>query len=569
MVKEKRQNPGLQKSLQLLIMLAILVVINILASYTYHRFDLTKERRFTLSDATKSLLGELEDVVFVKVYLEGDFPAGFKRLSNSSREMLNEFKAIGSHRIEYEFIDPFEDANDQQKKEIYEQLVKKGLQPTNLKVRGDKEYSEKIIFPGAIFRYRDRELPVHLLQNQVGQSPHEALNASVAMLEYKFAKAIKSITRLDKPKLAFLEGHGELTETEIADVARTLSEFYQMIRLDLTDELFIPQDYDAIVIAKPRFRFSEPDKYKIDQYIMYGGKVLWLIDPLQAEMDSLQGKNEFFAQPYDLKLDDMLFKYGVRINPSLVQDVYCNPVPLVIGYQGDIPQTELYPWYFFPILNGTDNHAIVKNLDGIATEFAGSLDTVGAKNISKRILLQTSRYSRHLFSPVRVNLGLARAKPEPEQFNIPFQNVAVLLEGSFSSVFKNRLAPKTLAMIDTVQQLKFREQGEVTKMIVVADGDVIKNDINADGMVFPLGYYRFTDQTFANKDFIVNALEFLIDDARLIETRSKEVKLRMLDRAAIRSSKVKWQLINVLLPVILILVFGLTYKFVRKKKYAR
>ena len=366
-----------------------------------------------------------------------------------------------------------------------------------------------------------------MLNNQFGQGPQEALNNSIILLEYKFAKAIKNLIRNRKPQVAFLEGHGELGDQEIDDLARSLSEFYELVRHDLAKELFIPKEYDVVVVAKPDTFFKESDKYKIDQYIMRGGKVLWFLETLHAEMDSLRGRNVFIPQPYRLNLEDQLFKYGVRVNNNLIQDLVCNPIPLVIGYQGDVLQTQIYPWYFFPLLTSSGDHPIVKNMDAVAAQFVSSIDTVGAKDIRKTVLLHSSQYTKLVFDPVRVNLGILKNPPDEAQFNKPYQAAAVLLEGEFESVFENRLAATTLRMIDTVQDHSFKERSIPTKMIIVADGDIIRNDMTRDGLAYPLGYDKYSDQTFANKDFILNALEYLIDDSKLIETRAKEIKLRM------------------------------------------
>ncbi|MCH8329807.1 MAG: gliding motility-associated ABC transporter substrate-binding protein GldG [Bacteroidetes bacterium] len=558
-----------QKALiQLALLLAILIFVNILSSGLYTRIDLTQEKRFTLAEPTKQMLAELEDMVYVKIYLEGEFPAGFKRLRNSAQEMLDEMRSYSNNKIDYEFIDPFEGVGAEEKQEIYNQLVQKGLEPTNLQVQGQEEYSERIIFPGALFNYRGKEIAVHLLHNQFGQGPQEALNTSVILLEYKFTKAIRNLTTSYKPQLAFTEGHGELLDEDIEDLARSLQEFYTMVRFDLSEEIAIPQEYSCLVIAKPTKKFNKQDKYKIDQFIMNGGKVLWLVEGVKADMDSLQNKNEFFTQINDLNLDDILFKYGVRVNFDLVQDLYCNPIPLVIGFQGDMPQSKLYPWYYFPVFTSRNDHPINKNLDVVSSQFCSTIDTVGAKKVKKTVLMATSDYTKVMPHPVKVHLGIMREEPDPSRFTKKSQPTAVLLEGIFESVFKNRLTPETMQMIDTVQKLPYLEQSVETKMVIIADGDIMKNERSSGGLGYPLGYYPFTEQTFANKDLLLNIFEYLVGDAGLMETRSKEITLRMLDTRKVKEEKFKWQLINIGVPLALVLIFGFIYNFIRKRKYA-
>jgi len=401
---------------------------------------------------------------------------------------------------------------------------------------------------------------LQILENQIGYGPMEALNNSVELLEYKLAYAIKNSTTSGKYKIGFIEGHGELSEAEVADISTHLSNFYQVDRIDLPAQIKISRTYKAIIIAKPRKEFSEKDKFKIDQYIMYGGKVLWLVETLNAEMDSLQKNQLFVTIPYPLNLEDQLFKYGVRINQNLIQDLQCNPIPVVINEN----QTEMFEWHYFPVVISNNKHPIVNNLDAVMCKFANGIDTVRAKNIKKTILLTSSKYSRVLFSPVRVHL--TKHKPPPTQFNKPYQPIAVLLEGEFESVFKRRLKFQTLQMLDSLK-MDFKEKSVPTKMIVISDGDVIKNDVSRNNQIYPLGYYKFTRQTFANKDLILNCIEYLCDEEGLIEARSKEIKLRLLDKIKIREEKLKWQLINIFIPVILIAIFGLGYNFVRKRKY--
>lgn len=565
----KQQSAKFKSLLTLLLLLIVLVLVNMVAFHFYKRFDLTKEKRFTLSAATKDLLKNLDDDIFIKVYLEGEFPAGFKRLRNATQEMLDEFKAASNGKIHFVFEDPLANKNETEKKEIYEQLMEKGLQPTNLRVNNDNQYSSKIIFPGAIVRYRDREMTLQLLENQIGLGPQEVLNNSIELLEYKIANKVKKITQRTKPLIAFSEGQGELSDDEMADIKRSLEDLqYEVERLKISDVPSIPKRYNLLVIAKPTIAFREQEKFKIDQFIMNGGSVLWLIDAVNAEMDSLRGKDVYFANKRELNIDDQLFRYGARINPYLVQDLQSNKIPLVVGMVGNQPQTELFPWVYFPVLMGNDNHPIVRNLDAIQTQYIGTVDTVKSKGVNKTFLLTTSQYSKALMAPVRVHFSMLKQEPDIATFNKKNIPVSVLLEGQFQSVFKNRLSPETISMMDSLK-ISFVEKSKFSKMIVIADGDIIKNEISSKGTIMPLGFYSFTEQNFANKDFILNCVEYLADENQLIETRNREIKIRLLDKQKIQSSKSTWQIINMAIPVIIIIVFGIIYNTIRKRKYAQ
>ncbi|HXH19482.1 MAG TPA: gliding motility-associated ABC transporter substrate-binding protein GldG [Chitinophagales bacterium] len=548
-----------------------IVLFNITAQQYYKRLDLTKERRYTLSNATKELLRNLDDVVYVRIYLEGEFPAGFKRLRNSARDLLDEFKYYSRRNIEYVFINP-NAGSVEDRKAVYKELTEKGLQPTNLRVKGDEELSQRIIFPGALFIYRGQELPVLLLENQIGLGPQEVLNNSAELLEYKFANAIKKLTQRTKPLILFSRGQGELQDRKIQDIVETLQELqYRVDTVNLTTEL-IPRQANVLIVAKPTRKFREQEKFKLDQFIMNGGSVLWLLDVMNAEMDSLRGKSVYLSLPRDLNLDDQLFKYGVRLNTDLVQDLQCNRIPLVVGMLGDQPQTELFPWYYFPLITPGTEHALVRNLDAIALQFAGTIDTVGKRDsqhiIHKIPLLRSSPHSKALLSPVRLHFSMLQEPPDVSAFNQKNLLLGVLLEGKFESVFKNRVAETFMQALDSINQ-PFRDESIFSKMIVVADGDVIRNDTSSTGAIYPLGYWRFTDQTFANKDFILNCIEYLADDTRLIETRNKEIRLRLLNNQKVKKEKTKWQLVNTGVPLLLVILFGLFYNWLRKKRYAK
>jgi ABC-2 type transport system permease protein len=560
----KNRNNKHSDILNLILGLAILVLVNVISAYVFKRIDLTTEKRFTLSDATVEMLKNLDDVVFVRVYLEGEFPAGFKRLRNATKEMLDEFRAIAGDNIQYEFIDPSANPDEKERKALYAQLTKQGIQYTNLEFREGESKSEKIIFPGAIVAYKEREAPVQILKSQIGVPPEVMLNNSIQQIEYELANTIRKLASEKVSTVAFIEGHGELDSLFTADIMKSLSEYYNIKRLKINEQLKALQNIDAIVIAKPDSAFSEKDKFIIDQFIMRGGKVLWLIDRTYADMDSLSKSSNFMALTKDLNLDDMLFKYGVRINTNLVQDLQAVPIPIVIGYIGNQPQQKFFPWFYFPLLMPYAKHPIVNNLNAIKAEFISTIDTVGAKGITKTPLLHTSKYTKVLPTPVRVSINMLREEPKIEQFNKSFQPLAVLLEGEFESNFKNRLAPE---LLDS-KEINFKEKGIPTKMIVVADGDIIKNQVQySTGRAMPLGYDKYTNEVYGNKNFILNAMNYLLDDSGLIGARSKEIKLRLLDIDKLKRERTSWQFLNVVTPLLLVVLYGLIRFYWRKRKY--
>jgi ABC-2 type transport system permease protein len=565
-VKQKTTSSKQLSIAQLLIALVIIVLLNIAGSFVFHRFDLTSEKRYSLSPATKDLLKSLDDVVLVKVYLEGEFPAGFKRLRNETKEMLDEFRAYAGDNVQYEFINPSESTDEKVRNQVYQHLLKEGLQPTNLTVKEESGKSEKIIFPGAIFSYKGRNASVQLLKSRLGVGPEEMLNSSIQQLEYEFSNSIRKLSKPLKLKIAFIQGHGELDQLHTTDIAKALIEYYSIKTVRLDENIHALETYDAAIIAKPDSAFSEKDKFIIDQFLMRGGKIMWFIDPVYADMDSLQNKlGMTFGISNPINLDDMLFKYGVRLNDNLVQDLQAAPIPVVTGYSGNQPQQSLFPWYYMPLIVPENVHPIVNNLNAIKFEFASTIDTIGNAGVKKTILLRTSKYTKLLNAPVRISLGIVQQEPKQEQFNKRFEPVAVLLEGNFESVFKNRIPPS----IANSSELKFKSESKPTKMIVVSDGDVIKNAVSkSTGKVYPLGFDRYTNQMYGNTNFILNSMNYLTDNSGLISIRSRELTLRLMDKEALKTQKTFWQIFNTLLPVVLIVLYGLIQYWLRKRKYS-
>lgn len=559
------------KRIDILVILAIIVLANVLGNIYYHRFDLTEEKRYSLSPATKSFLKNLDDIVTVRVFLTGNLPSGFKELEIATKDILNEFKAYGGSNVEFEFVDLNKFDADTRKK-IGEELKELGLTPINLTEVSSGEQKQKIIHPGATVSYLGRTFAVTLLENQVGYDQFQILNNSIILLEYKLANAIQKLQQRTAPTIAISQGHGEPNLKQLGDIIKTLqNENFAVATLDLKEGYKIEDIVDVLIIAKPTKAFTEKEKFKIDQYIMRGGKVLWLIDMIAVDMDSLQTSDFFFAEERPLNIEtDMLFKYGARINPDLVQDLRNTPIPIVTGEVGGLPQTQMFPWLYHPLLFTTNNHPVVRNIDPVAGKFVNTIDTIRTSNVKKTILLTTSNYSKALMAPVRVHLGILREQPNPSSFQQPNLPVAVALEGVFKSAFKNRAMYGAFAeMMDTVPELAFRDSSVHTKMIVVSDGDIIINEVAKNGQPMPLGFDRNSGKNYGNKAFIKNAIEYLIDDNNLIETRNKNIKLRQLDAIKVKAEKQKWQILNVVAPLLLIFLFGWGYAFLRKRKFAK
>ncbi len=566
----KRKQQKRQAIVRLLIMTAILICVNILASRFHKGFDLTREQRFTLSNATKNMLRNMKEVAVVDVYLKGKFPAGFQKLSEATRERLQSFKDYAGAKVVYRFVDPFEGRNEAEQAQIAKSLYEKGVEPVSLNVRGDKNSSEQIIYPYALVQYQGRSQPVKLLENHLGMSPLEVLNYSESLLEYKLASAIHKLERSTKQRIAYIVGHGEQLGLHTYDLFMTLRQHYFIDTLDLTAEYRINDAvYSAAIINKPTEPFDEKEKFKIDQFIMHGGKVLWAVDMLRTPMDTLKSAGQFLTEDYGLNLDDQFFKYGFRINYDLVEDVQCNQIPLITGTMGNgQPQIELRPWPFLPIFTPTSRHPIVHNMDAVMSQFASSIDTVKNADIQKTILLESSNYSRAAPHPVRVSLSMIRYNPDPKLFTQPYKPVAVLLEGKFFSLYNNRMPESFLSVLRDSLKYNFKPSVDSSNsMIVIADGDIMLNTLSRSRGFSEMGYWEYTQSLFANKNFILNCLEYLTDPNSLLEARNKDVKLRLLDTKRAQDEELKWQFINVGVPIALVLIFASAYLFFRKRRY--
>ncbi|MCB2195533.1 MAG: gliding motility-associated ABC transporter substrate-binding protein GldG [Bacteroidetes bacterium] len=562
-----KKNLKSQNIVQLIIALLIILLVNYISSNTYFRLDLTSDKRYTLSEATHEVLDSLDDIVYVKIYLDGDMPIGFQRMQKSIYELMDEFRVIAGSNIQYQFINPSESSSESERNAMYQELYERGLNPTNVKDRDEEGgVAEKMLFPGAIITYKEKETPVNLLVNNPAFSAEQNLNNSIQALEYEFVDAIRKITTKKRKRIAFIEGQGELDEYYTGDITRALNEYYDIDRVTIKEYVNILELYDAIIIAGPTQEYTEKSKFIVDQYIMNGGKVLWFLESVKVSMDSLSTRSSTFALMNDVNLRDQLFKYGVRVNPNVIQDVQCAVIPVNTAVRGSQPKFAPAPWLYFPLLVAPDNNPITKNLNMIKAEFPSVIDLVGNSEIHKKVILSSSANSRVLNVPLLVSLQEVKEQLDPRMFNQPGNPIAVVLEGSFESVFKNRLINQYL----NGQQLEFKEKSEPTKMIVVSDADIIRNDIRrrADGIfITPLGYDRYTKQTYGNKEFVMNAVHYLIDESGILDIRSREFKLRLLDKSKILEERTKWKLINVVFPVVFILIFAVLVSYLRKKKY--
>ncbi len=542
--------------------LVLAILINQLPAMYFFRLDLTEEKRYTIKQPTRELLRQLDDNVYVEVYLEGDLNAGFRRLRKAVEETLEEFRVYSGNKVHYSFADPAAALGKNAQREFMTALAEKGIQPMNVIDNKDGQRTEKLVFPGALVSYGGAESGVMLLKGNRALGSEQVLNQSIEGLEFELANTIRKLSDLDRKAVGFVTGHGELDSLQSASLRSSLLESFDVYTVDLNGKKPLAQ-YDVLIIAKPRQLFSERDKYQLDQYLMNGGKVLLLADRMDAVMDSAS-RQDYFALPYNLGLDDQLFRYGVRINADLVQDLVAMRYPVVTGVLNNKPQMTTLEWPFYPRVNHYADHPVTRNLDAVALRFVSSVDSVKAVGIRKTPLLFTSAYSRKVTAPVRVNVNDLRKEIKPENFSSGPVVLGYLLEGKFSSLYKNRFLP------DGADPKSFVQDGVDSKMIVVADGDIARNDFSTrDGQPKVLGFDEVSGYTFANRELIGNMVAFLSDESGLINARNKEVKIRPLDKEKIRSERLMWQVINLAGPLLVVALFGLYKAYSRKRKYGQ
>ncbi len=557
---------------QLLVVLLLVVLVNVLGSFRFFRIDLTSEKRFSLAPETQQILRNLDDVVYVRVYLGGDLPSDLIRFRQSIKETLDEFRAYAGKNLEYEFINPYEEENQKIRNREMQNLAGKGLKPTDIRLR-DKEggYTTRIIFPGAIITYEGIDFPVNLLKNNPGLPYQINLNNSIESLEYEFIRAIKSLTAKKIEKVGFIRGHGELGFLQTYDIGKELSLFFDVKWTRIDGNLDKLMQYKALIIAQPLKPFPERDKFALDQYIMRGGRVLFFLDPVRSNADSLVS-GRTFTSFLDLNLYDLLFKYGFRIDYNLIKDLQCSYVKVESSLEGQNPQPVILPWVYYPLLSPPQNNFLTRGLNYIKTEFVSAIDTTPAPipGVKRTVLLSSSDSSELVENPVYISMNEITSPIRRGQYNRSHLPVAILSEGSFPSFYKNYGIPKGV----TPSGVRIVDKSKKAMIFVTGDGDMIRNDVRitpSDTIPQPLGYDRDTRQTYGNKEFIMNVINYMTDDMGLIRLRARDFKLRLLDRARIRAQRerVKWELINTLLPVLVILLGGLTFNIFRKKKYGR
>ena len=563
-----------QDIVQLTLILAVILLINFVAGYINIKIDLTKEKRFSLSPVSKEILKNLNDVICIKIYLDGKLSIPYKKFKRNIEDKLEEFKVYGKGNLVYSFIDPLKDANPNE-------LKQKGLNLVNYRYKnreGDLTFTT--IIPGALISYRGNEVPVNLLKDAPALSDEEKINNSLELLEYKFMNMIYKISNDNPDTIAFILGHGELYGYELEDILQELENSYQIDFLKINGQSGILDKYKAIIIAKPRYKFSEADKYVIDQYIMSGGKVFWLIDAVSVSADSLVNGTAF-ALISQLNIEDQLFRYGIRINPVLVKDKLCSILPINVAPSGQAAKYEPFDWLYFPLLSPSPEHTVTKNSSYLRSQFVNTIDTLGSrKSVKKTILLKTSKRNKLENVPAIIRLDEIYYNAPAAEFDTVARPVAVLLEGTFESNFKNRPVPDNLVPGET--EIMFTDKSVNTKMIVVADGDIIRNDyimlpdiirilpLNTDKYIeFINNFYQdeVLPAFFDNKDFIVDAINYLTNTRGFSELRSREYKLRRLDSEKTGKKRLKWQLINTLLPVLIIILSGILYNYLRRMKY--
>lgn len=553
--------------LEILIVLGIIIFSNILVSFTRIRLDFSEDKKFTLTEATMTTLEELPEQIFIRILLDGDFPSGFKKLQQSIRDLLIQFKHVNS-AVEFSFENPNEGTLEEVNS-IRERLAKDGLMPINLKVNSGTEQSEQLIYPYAIINLGERKIAINLLEHQAELDQEANLNNSISQLEYKMINAIEKVLRKEKKNILLTNSNGELSQENTMAIETMLKPFYNVIRMSLDSITAIRKEVDLVIIAKPTITFSEQSKFKLDQYLMNGGSMLWFVDAMQISIDSFTYRKDFIPEPLDLNLSDLFFNYGIRIEPSLVLDLECSKIAQVIGKIGDKPQIELFPWYYFPVPAPYSNHPVINNIDRILMDFPSKIDTVKTKYpVRKNALIVSSPYSRYQLAPARVGFDMLRYKPDPSKFNNPQLIMGILLEGQFNSPFENRLDPSMQSGLAALG-MDFKPVSDPAKVIVVADGDVIRNYADPEtGKFSKLGYSKFEKFHYnGNQAFFMNAVEYLTNANNILEARSKEFKIRLLNQVKIQEEKLFWQLINVAGPLLLLIVFAILHTFWRKKRY--
>ncbi|WP_421890244.1 gliding motility-associated ABC transporter substrate-binding protein GldG [Marinoscillum sp.] len=553
---------GYRLGLWLHLGIGLLVIVLLFQIADRHRFrlDMTEENRYSISDPTRNLLQRLDADVIVEVYLAGELPANFIRFQKSIRELLEEFAIYTDVNFDVKFVDPGEAASTRARNQYFQGLINQGLQPTNLNYTIDGKSTQKLIFPGAIISYGGRELALNLLKGNRASGPEEIINQSIEGLEYEFANAIQQLAGTGRKRIGLITGHNEPDTSQLAGLNNLVLTKYDLFRVNLPTRTTPITGYDLLLVTKPTTAFSDREKFLLDQYVMKGGSIAFFLDALSVNMDSAAGDGTV-AIPYDTKLADLLFKYGVRINQNYVADLNCGDFPVVAGNLGDKAQIRMLPWPYFPIITNYGNHPVVKNMDAVMARFASTIDTVKAVGVEKIPLLMTSANSKVMGAPVTVSFNDLQSDLMPEKFQSGPRAVGYLLEGTFTSLYKNRFPPQGFKKENMV------EDGVKNKIVVIADGDLVRNELSLeDGNPLPLGVEPYSQKTYANEALLMNLIDYLVDEDGLVETRAKEIKIRPLDKVKVKQERTKWQVINLVVPIVLLVLFGILKMIWRKRR---
>ncbi|NNJ88308.1 MAG: gliding motility-associated ABC transporter substrate-binding protein GldG [Eudoraea sp.] len=543
--------------------LGLLILLNLLASFFYLRFDLTEDKRFTLSEATETVIQKFETPVIIDVLLEGELPAEFQRLRVETEQLLENF-STKNNNIKFNFEDPMEDAS--QAEATLAQLQSIGLTPANVTTENEGKVSQELVFPWAMVTHKDKTVKVALLKNKLGALPEDRINNSVQNLEFAFADAFTKLGIKEKKRIAVIKGNGELEDIYLADFLGSLREYYNLGAITLDSLENSPQKvldqlktFDLALVAKPTIAFTENEKYILDQFMVNGGRSLWLVDPVAMELDSLfNEEGEAMALVRDLNLDDLFFKYGIRLNSVLVNDLYFTQIVLANG-EGNSAEYNPLPWYYHPMVFSLNNHPVNTNTEALRFQFASTIDTL-SNNYKKTVLARSSPLSRTETLPKLVSFDILNSPPDKEQYTNGNKPLAVLVEGAFSSAYLNRVKPVTLD--------GSKEKGLENKMILIGDGDMIANQLR-NNRPLELGYDKWTNNFYGNKEFLLNCVNYLLDDTGLINIRNKSVAIPMLDAEKIASHKTRWQLINIGLPLLFVLLLSMLFSFWRKRQFGR
>ncbi len=544
-----------KKLKNIILLLAGLLILNYTSQSKYKRFDLTKDKRYTLSSVTKSIIEKIDKQLIVRVYLEGDFPTEFKRLQIETRQFLEELRAENTN-VRIQFINP----NDQR-----ERLIKAGMIPSQLTVEEDGKLSNAIIFPWAEIDFNKKTSIVSLLPNGAVQSQEDQLENAVENLEFSFSDAINSLLRKKPKKIAVLSGNGQLEDIQLYSILSEVSNKHRLAKftLDSVEKNAVKslkdlQNFDLAIIAKPTESFTEKEKLVLDQFIIKGGKTLWMLENVQADTDSLFSTGKMLAYPRDLNLTDFFFSYGVRINSTLIQDLYAAKIPLATGNIGDQTQFQNLNWFYHPLVNGNPNHPITKNTAPVRLRFANQIDTL-QNNIKKTPLLVSSLLTKKTGTPTIIELQSIAEDPKEKEYTSGYQLFSVLLEGEFSSMYSNRVKPFDLN--------NFSAKSNPNKMVIISDGDLARNQIKK-GQPYDLSLDKWTGEQFGNKEFLLNAVDYLLDDSGLIKLRNKTLQINLLDKQKAYKERTYWQAINIVLPILILFAFGIGFQYWRKKKYS-